>query len=252
MEEASAEKSGVTSSVAETGPHKHVVLFYKYFLPDKFPLLHKHPNYYEEQLGRFQKQLCQNLQLKGRVLLATEGVNGTLSASSDRQLQEYIDTLSKFDLVRDCGLPPGEDNSVDTNPPELLFEGIDWKISNSDTVIEPFPDLKIQIVKEIISTGNAIQVQDIPELGGQHLSPSEFHQAILENENVILIDVRNTFEYDIGHFVNPQTHAKAINPETVTFSSFDNFCGKNADELKDKKVLMYCTGGIRCVDMGGG
>jgi rhodanese-related sulfurtransferase len=62
-----------------------------------------------------------------------------------------------------------------------------------------------------------------------------------------LIDVRNTFEYDIGHFVNPNTQQPASNPETQTFPLFDsNFCARQAENFADKKVLMYCTGGIRC------
>jgi predicted sulfurtransferase len=82
------------------------------------------------------------------------------------------------------------------------------------------------------------------DLGGTHLSPSEFHQTILQNDNVLLIDARNRFEYDVGHFVNPQTLDKATNPETAVFSSFDaTFCARRGGDLRDKKVLMYCTGG---------
>jgi len=91
------------------------------------------------------------------------------------------------------------------------------------------------------------------------LSPEEFHEKLVgssisndsnnstSSKDVVLIDVRNTFEHAIGHFVNPYTQQAAMNPEMVTFSSFDpKFCEQHAPSLKDKTVLMYCTGGIRC------
>jgi len=171
-----------------------------------------------------------------------------------------------------------------------LFQGIDWKFSSikdsiAEIKCEPFPDLKVVVVREIVGSGHAIRVDDIPKFGGKHLTPEEFH-AVLEQgwstsslddddddddkkrKELVVIDVRNQFEYAIGHFVHPssasanndrntnyehddnirnQEDKVAINPKMVTFASFDtSFCEKNAESLKDKKVLMYCTGGIRC------
>ena len=238
--------------VQQDGPtfHSSIVLFYKYFLPSQYPLLHLYASYYEKRLESYQRGLCERLGLKGRILLSREGVNGNLSAASPDGLQRYIDEVEKFELVREFGVPDGvEHPSGADSATEYLFVDIDWKRSTVGvgSSIEPFPDLKIAVVKEIISTNDSIPVEDIPKLGGTHLSPSEFHDAILANDNVVLLDVRNTFEYDIGHFVNPNTNHQAINPNTMTFSSFDDtFCAHNADSLRDKKVLMYCTGGIRC------
>jgi predicted sulfurtransferase len=125
--------------------------------------------------------------------------------------------------------------------------------SSRDLLIcKPFPDLKLGILKEIVSTGNTVTVQDIPQLGGKHLTPSEFHNALEDDgeKETVVIDVRNTFEYNIGHFVPPSREknkvTEVMNPEMVTFSAFNGFCDKNVDFLKDKRVLMYCTGGIRC------
>lgn len=235
----------------------HVVLFYKYFLSSSSTrLLRNHREYYVNQLYLHQRDLCHRLNVKGRVLLGGEGINGTVSAENEFILQEYMDSMEGFHLVRCCGLPLDATN-VETEDDESLFflySNIDWKLSNdsNDTrkganVREPFPDLKISIVNEIVSTGGAVQVDEIVEHGGKHLSPRDFHKALESNKDAVLIDVRNTFEYDIGHFVNPQTSQAALNPETVTFSSFDaTFCAKQAPLLQDKKVLMYCTGGIRC------
>jgi predicted sulfurtransferase len=156
---------------------------------------------------------------------------------------------------------------------------------------EPFPDLKVQIVKEIVNTGGTIDADDIPIYTGKEISPEDFHLILTQaranggwvaeseagtatvtttKKKVVLIDVRNTFEHAIGHFVHPHSNniipiegdntpanvlgeknessknntstsepTPAINPNTVTFSHFDsNFCSKYTDVLKDKKVLM--------------
>lgn len=215
----------------------------------------QYPEFYVEKIRGYCKQLCETLGLKGRLLIAAEGINGTVSASSQKILEKFIHSMEHFDLIRDCGLPKthSEQNDamedcMDLSKECLLFSGIDWKISTSHTPLEPFPDLKVSVVKEIISTGGIITVADIERDGGIHLSPEEFHSTIRDHpDDVVLVDVRNTFEHAIGHFVHPTTHRPAINPETVTFSSFDaTFCARNASHLQDKTVLMYCTGGIRC------
>jgi len=228
--------------------HTVVVLFYKYFLSSP---LREFKDYYTEKLYQHQYNLCCRLKLRGRVLLSIEGINGTVSAEDDAAINAYISAMKDFDLIRDCGTPNELEETASLQVVEgamKLYANIDWKESAVDEgTQEPFPDLKISVVKEIVSTGGALDVDEIPQFGGQHLSPQEFHDAIQNNENVVLIDVRNTFECDIGHFVNPHTGEAAINPQMVTFSSFDaTFCSRKAVELRDKKVLMYCTGGIRC------
>jgi predicted sulfurtransferase len=242
--------SGPCESVDLT-PHSSIVLFYKYFCPLSYPLISDHQDYYEEKLLIFQQELCTRLHLKGRVLLAAEGINGTLSASRLENLKQYIIEMENFELIRDVGVPETKGTQCkDKLADHFIFEGVDWKEStigaNEQGIIEPFPDLKVSIVPEIISSGGSVSVGDLRH-GGKHLSPAEFHQTLLNDPNVVLIDVRNTFEYDIGHFFNPNTEREAINPEMVTFSSFDSsFGARRADQLKDKKVFLYCTGGIRC------
>ena len=201
-----------------------VVLFYKYFVPCP-PLLRRYPEHYIEELYRHQKELCTRLQLKGRVLLALEGINGTLSARNEAVLQEYTTAMDSFNLVRDCVLPDNANDQPDETGDGRLYSLIDWKQSAAgNDISEPFPDLKISIVKEIVSTGGVVHVDDIPRLGGKHLTPSEFHKALINpNDDVVLVDVRNTFEHEIGHFVHPKTHQAAMNPNMVTFSNFDAF-----------------------------
>lgn len=238
--------------------HKAVVLFYKYFVSSWCPdVFSGNAEWYVDRLEEFQRNLCHELGCQGRILLSVEGINGTLSGANEKVIKNYISSMKSFHLQRDCGLPPELNDCCPSSTTaaantederNFLFRDVDWKESSvEDGILEPFPDLKISVVKEIVSTGGQVKVNDIPGGTGKHLSPKEFHQALISNEKpVVVIDVRNTFEHDIGHFVLPTTGDAALNPEMVTFSSFDsNFCARNADELKDKKVLMYCTGGIR-------
>lgn len=225
--------------------HNVVLLFYKYFVWET-PLFHELKDSFTDKLHQHQVDLCSRLNLRGRVLLSIEGVNGTVSAHDSNTLDAYISAMEEFDFVREFGTL--EHSGSGFGCYANLYSNIDWKKSVVDPgTPEPFPDLKITVVDEIVSTGGSINVNEIAHYGGRHLTPREFHDAIQRNENVVLIDVRNTFECSIGHFVNPHTGKPAINPQMVTFSSFDaTFCSRKANELKGKKVLMYCTGGIRC------
>ena len=250
--------------------HESIVLFYKYFSPSVDPLWHQHAsssNYYATKMLDWQRDLGKRLGLKGRLALSVEGINGTLSALNATVLQEYVTEMEHFELLRDFGLPPGSDrddgNSTTTDadggvpasPSENtvvshhLFADMDWKMSTNPKgqILEPFPDLKISWVDEIVGSGSSIGAADLDVWGGRHLTPQEFHQTLQDCPDAVLIDVRNSFEYRIGHFVHPHTHQDAINPDTTTFSTFDShFCQRHADSLRHKKVLLYCTGGIRC------
>ena len=291
--------SSVPIAPSQQQQHEAVVLFYRYMDPDASPAcrwLHQHSDFYLPHILQFQKELCNRLNLKGRILLAAEGINGTLSAASTKELQDYREAMEAFDLIGSSGYPPGFDNNNNNNnnnnsnseseledqqhddDHRFIFRGIDWKESffrapgttptcpsRPTAITEPFPNLKISLVKELVSSGGAISVEDLKAYGGAHLTPEEFHAKLsgchdersdgLSNpsttapkkKDVVLIDVRNTFEHAIGHFVHPDTQEAAMNPEMVTFSTFDsNFCEQHAPALQDKTVLMYCTGGIRC------
>jgi predicted sulfurtransferase len=282
--------------------HTAIVLFYKYFVSRRrlhsnathhvdndtdspwLIWLRRSPDFYVQRLELYCKDLCMRLGLKGRILIAAEGVNGTLSAATTETLQRFITTMEALDILLEFGQPPEYCDDSDSKShalpenqictglsshsklDERMFSNIDWKLSAAKTskqsnngsgslpsesertpFLQPFPDLKVSIVKEIISTGCEVSVDDINDFGGQHLSPSEFHDCLLQNPDAVLIDVRNTFEHAIGHFVHPVTGEPAINPEMVTFSSFDaTFAATHAKALVDKPVLLYCTGGIRC------
>lgn len=224
-------------------PHQSVVLFYKYFIHET-SILSSGSSSIMTDIETFIRDACTKLHMRGRILLAVEGINGTLSTISPAEMQTFIDAMENYEIKG-----------------RHIFTHIDWKMSAVDDDLlqrnrHPFPDLKISIAKEIVSTGNVIPVHDIPKYGGKHLSPEEFHGILQKHQNLegnddgkelVVIDVRNTFEHAIGHFRYGHDKRSAMNPKMVTFSSFDaQFCATKADYLRDKKILIYCTGGIRC------
>ena len=220
--------------------------------------------------GRASTSRKRRLPLVGRILIAPEGVNGTLSGNCD-DVEAYVELIKNYNNIS-CtndgeGCVDDENDSKEEANQRLsdnesdvdmrIFRDVDYKLSYDSSSKPLFPDLKISIVKEIVSTSGLVDVHAVPIETGKHLSPEEFHE-ILEasrlskspqedlTKEIALIDVRNTFEHEIGYFVDPKTNTKAIDPETTTFSSFDKFCERNAENLRNKKVMMYCTGGIRC------
>ena len=166
-------------------------------------------------IQKWQKELCSRLGLTGRILLAHEGINGTVGGS-DEATQEYIKAMNDHPL----------------------FAGIDFKTAPGGS--EAFPRMKISVKKEIVNLGidpQELTVKDTAE----HLSPQQIHN-LLSNppEDLVIIDTRNSYEIAIGKFRN------AIDPQTRYFRQFPQWVDENIDTLKDKTVFMYCTGGVRC------
>uniref|UniRef100_K3WW53 Rhodanese domain-containing protein n=1 Tax=Globisporangium ultimum (strain ATCC 200006 / CBS 805.95 / DAOM BR144) TaxID=431595 RepID=K3WW53_GLOUD len=191
-------------------PKYAVVLYYKYVRLGETPAQ-------VEQLVRDHEQLCARLALTGRVRIAMEGINGTLGGKAE-SVAQYIATMQQAPH----------------------FEGIDWKTSGSD--VEPFPELQVRLVQEIVAMEIPDEQCDLAH-GGTHLTPEEFHHEQQANarERIALIDVRNNYEYNIGHFEG------ALNPKTRRFGQFPEWVRAELPELQKKdKILMYCTGGIRC------
>mmetsp|Transcript_15363 Transcript_15363/g.28935 ORF Transcript_15363/g.28935 Transcript_15363/m.28935 type:complete len:981 (-) Transcript_15363:28-2970(-) len=117
-----------------------------------------------------------------------------------------------------------------------------------------FPDLQIRLVKEVIGTGGVLSSIAIQDTSKGYLTPEEWHEemkkikdeimssntADLTCSDTVLIDCRNHKEFEIGHFEH------ALDPNTKTFEQFPRWVRENKSALKGKKILMYCTGGIRC------
>lgn len=157
--------------------------------------------------------LCRKNSIKGILLLAREGLNGTVAGS-----REAVDSFKEY-LHQD----------------PRFQEGVEYKESFADDM--PFYRMKVRLKKEIVTIGLADV--DPTRTVGTYLSPEEWNRVILDPE-VVLIDTRNDYEVDIGTFKD------AINPRTRTFRDFPEYVKKHFDPKKNKKVAMFCTGGIRC------
>jgi len=155
---------------------------------------------------------CSLQGIKGSILLAEEGINGTVSGT-----REAIDNLLDF-LRKD----------------ERLAD-IDYKESFDQS--EPFYRMKVKLKKEIVTMG--VRGVDPNRAVGTYIDAKEWN-ALISDPEVTLVDTRNSYEHEIGTFVN------AINPATETFRDFPDYVSANLSPGKNKKIAMFCTGGIRC------
>ena len=177
-----------------------VILFYKYVPiagPDRFAAEHS--------------ALCKSLGLKGRVLVAEEGINGTLAGPREA-IASYVKTLRA----------------------DARFADIEIKQSEGDAAT--FPRLSVKARAEIVTLGAAVPLQaDLHN----HLSPAEWKRSIEQDPNILLVDVRNRYESAAGKFEN------ALACDIEFFRELPAYLEK-LEEHRDKTILMYCTGGIRC------
>lgn len=157
-------------------------------------------------------ELMLDQQVRGTILLAREGINGTISGS-----RFGIDTVIEW-LRHNAGL-----------------DVLEPKESFSDR--QPFKRTKVKLKKEIVTMG--VSNLDPNEVVGTYIEPKEWN-ALLDDPEVLLIDTRNEYEYQVGTFKN------AVNPHTESFREFPNFVKSHLDPKKHSKVAMFCTGGIRC------
>lgn len=155
---------------------------------------------------------CRDAGVKGTILLATEGVNGTIAGPRDG-----IDAaLAYLRTLPGCAL-------------------LDWK--ESEAAEQPFLRLKVRLKKEIVTLGQP-GVDPTSEVG-TYVTPQDWDDLI-ERDDVVLIDTRNDYEVGIGQFKG------AIDPGTTSFREFPDWWQANKSAYEGKKVAMYCTGGIRC------
>lgn len=168
------------------------------------------PDYVELQAPL--RELCEAHGIKGTLLLAAEGINGTIAGT-----RSAIDAVKAF-----LGNDP-------------RFNGLEYKESSADSM--PFYRLKVRLKKEIVTLG----VDGVnPNVAvGTYVDPEDWN-ALVADPDVILIDTRNDYEFQVGTFKG------AIDPKTATFRSFPEYVKANLDPKVHKKVAMFCTGGIRC------
>jgi UPF0176 protein len=168
---------------------------------------------------RWQKELCHRLGLKGRVIVSKHGINGTLGGDIEN-LREYKREMNR----------------------SVIFKGIMYKWS--DGTGTDFPRLSIKVRDELVAFGapDEIKVSEHGVIGGgKHLKPEQVHKLVSERDDVVFFDGRNAYEAAVGKFKD------AVVPETKTTRDFlDDLESDKYNDIKDKPVVTYCTGGIRC------
>lgn len=165
-----------------------------------------------ERLREPLQNLCDMLSIKGTLLLAREGINGTV-AGSDAAITELLNFLRSDPRLAD----------------------LDHKVSHATEM--PFYRMKVRLKKEIVTMG--VDGIDPNDTVGTYVDPDDWNDLITDPD-VILIDTRNDYEVEIGTFQG------AVNPNTQTFREFPQWVEDNRDALNKPKVAMFCTGGIRC------
>ena len=168
-----------------------------------------------QALAAEQLSLCQDLGLLGRIIIAHEGINATLGGPKDA-IERYKQTLLDYPLFRDVDIKEGDGEAAH------------------------FPRLKVMVKKEIVRFGvdpDLVSARD----AGKYLSAQEVH-ALLEQspEDMVVLDVRNNYESRVGAFKD------AVLAPINHFRELPDYIDKNLEQFKDKQVVMYCTGGVRC------
>ncbi|HSX19313.1 MAG TPA: rhodanese-related sulfurtransferase [Candidatus Saccharimonadales bacterium] len=181
-----------------------VLLYYKY-------VKLKDPN----EVEKSQRELCTRLNLGGRILLSTEGINGTV-AGLVKDVDEYIKQTEKIEA----------------------FSNMEWKVSWSDEQI--FPKLRIRVRDEIVTLGLRKGGDDV-EISSKadYIEPEELFSLYENSQDFVIIDARNNYEARVGKFKG------AITAPIDNFKDFPKFAN-GLEKFKDKEVVTYCTGGVRC------
>ena len=130
----------------------------------------------------------------------------------------------------------------DWNP--AVLGQTDFKLTDNLPEGQRFPALKVFAVTELVNYGLAGNQPSLKN-GGTHLPANEFHKK-MEEPNTVIIDVRNSYEAEIGRFNPPPGGAQYIDPEMRVSTEFPDWVDKNKENLKNKQIMMFCTGGIRC------
>ncbi|RRN72290.1 rhodanese-related sulfurtransferase [Peribacillus simplex] len=190
----------------ETKPYR--VLLYYLYVP-----IENHEEFAAEHLAA-----CKALELKGRILVASEGINGTVSGTIE-QTNQYMDMMKS----------------------DSRFADIVFKIDEADG--HAFKKMHVRPKNELVTLRLEDDINP-NRTTGQYLSPKEFFEQ-MQDENTIVLDARNDYEFDLGHFRG------AIKPEITNFRELPDWVRENKQMFEGKKILTYCTGGIRCEKFSG-
>ncbi|MBN6885093.1 UPF0176 protein [Cytobacillus horneckiae] len=184
------------------------VLLYYMYVP-----IENGEEYAQEHLA-----FCKELGIKGRILIADEGINGTCSGTVE-QTDRYIEHMKA----------------------DPRFADMIIKIDESDE--HAFKKMKVRYRPELVTLRLENDINP-NETTGKYLSAKEFYES-LNDEDTVVLDARNDYEYDLGHFRG------AIRPDITNFRDLPKWVQDNKEMLGDKKIVTYCTGGIRCEKFSG-
>ncbi|MFJ7931299.1 rhodanese-related sulfurtransferase [Peribacillus sp. NPDC096622] len=190
----------------ETKPYR--VLLYYLYVP-----IENHEEFAAEHLAA-----CKALELKGRILVASEGINGTVSGTIE-QTDKYMDMMKS----------------------DPRFADIVFKIDEADG--HAFKKMHVRPRNELVTLRLEEDINP-NRTTGKYLSPKEFFEQ-MQDENTVVLDARNDYEFDLGHFRG------AIKPEITNFRELPEWVRENKQMFEGKKILTYCTGGIRCEKFSG-
>lgn len=205
------------------GSNVTLLLFYAYV----------HPEWNAEEAIRWAEAAGERFGMCGRLRVAREGFNGTLTGYSN-------DVRQFCQAMRDCNL---SSNLIITGKP-LVFANTDFKLTDNLPYGQAFPALKVFPVTEIVNYGLAGKQPSLAN-GGVHLNAEDYHEK-MKQENTVIVDVRNTYEAAIGRFQPPEGGAEYIDPKMRVSTEFPSWVDANKEKLKGKQIMMFCTGGIRC------
>ena len=158
----------------------------------------------------------QPIEIKGTILIGPEGLNGTIAIP-------FLEEKKTKDYLEELGVQP-----------------LNIKVSKFDGK-RVFNRFKTKIKKEIVTSDFDLSIEEIEQ--GQFVDPKKWDEFI-NQDDVEIIDTRNDYEFKVGHF------QKATNPDIKTFREFKKYIEDRKSELQNKKVAIYCTGGIRCEKAG--
>ncbi|MFS0762589.1 oxygen-dependent tRNA uridine(34) hydroxylase TrhO [Peribacillus phoenicis] len=190
----------------ETKPYR--VLLYYLYVP-----IENHEEFAAEHLAA-----CKALELKGRILVASEGINGTVSGTIE-QTDKYMEMMKS----------------------DPRFADIVFKIDEAEG--HAFKKMHVRPRNELVTLRLEDDINPT-QTTGKYLSPKEFFEQ-MQDENTIVLDARNDYEFDLGHFRG------AIKPEITNFRELPEWVRENKEMFEGKKILTYCTGGIRCEKFSG-
>jgi UPF0176 protein len=183
-----------------------ILLFYKY-------VTITNPEEFKKQYVA----LCERYHLQGRTIIAEEGINGTLEGTKD-ETEAFVKELLSFDILSDM------------------------HIKRSKGTGKAFPRLSVKIRNEIVGTRYPKEV-DPTKLTAPHLKPEELRAWYEEDKDFVVVDMRNSYEFEVGHF------KKSIDPGMTASRELPQLIDKIKKETEGKTILTVCTGGVRCEKM---